>query len=228
MEINIKNVKNNFKNISFLNSYKILEKLYQKQDNYDKKLYIFAGPNGSGKSTLIANLFMLENFDIKYINADIIATQKFSHITDENQKNYQSMFYTMELVQEYISQGKSFCYETVLSHPSKLDIVEKAKENGYKIISVFVCTQSPQINVQRVQKRARQGGHDVPAEKITQRYYRSIENWKTLRILSDEYYEFDNSQEKGEYNETNTTFYSWCRRFVVSCKMYGRAKNNGI
>ena len=208
MEINVEKIENNFKNIDFQQSYKILEKLYFSQDSFDKILYVFAGPNGSGKSTLVANLALWNNFDIKYINADIIATQQFSHITDEKQRNYQSMFYTMDLVQDYISKGKSFCYETVLSHPSKLDIVDQAKQNGYKIISVFVCTQSPQINIKRVQKRASQGGHDVPPEKIEQRYYKSKQNWQVLKTLSDEVYEFDNSKEKGEYNETSESFYS--------------------
>ena len=208
MKINAEKIKNNFKNIDFKQSYKILEKLYFAQDSFDKTLYVFAGPNGSGKSTLVANLALWNGFDIKYINADIIATQQFVHITDEKQRNYQSMFYTMDLVQDYISKGKSFCYETVLSHPSKLDIVKQAKQNGYKIISVFVCTQSPQINIKRVQKRASQGGHDVPPEKIEQRYYKSIQNWQVLKTLSDEVYEFDNSQEKGEANETSESFYS--------------------
>lgn len=203
MEIIIKNTIKNFKNINFSQSYKILEKLYFSQDKFDKILYIFAGPNGSGKSTFIANLAAFENFDIKYINADIIATQKFSHIKDEKQRNYDSMFYTMNLVKQYISQSKCFCYETVLSHTSKLDIVEMAKQNGYKIISVFVCTSSPEINIQRVQKRASQGGHDVPPDKITQRYYKSKQNWQKLKDLSDEYYEFDNSKDKGETNEAN-------------------------
>lgn len=208
MEINIEKIQENFRGLDFLKSYEILKKLYFTQDKYDKILYVFAGPNGSGKSTLIANLALWNNFDIKYINADIIATQKFVHINDEKQRNYDSMFYTMDLVQQYISQGKSFCYETVLSHPSKLDIVQQAKQNGYTIISVFVCTSSPEINIKRVQKRAAQGGHDVPPEKIEQRYYKSKQNWQVLKTLSNKTYEFDNSKEKGEINETSQSFYS--------------------
>lgn len=208
MEINIEKIQENYRGLDFLKSYEILKKLYFTQDKYDKILYVFAGPNGSGKSTLIANLALWNNFDIKYINADIIATQKFVHINDEKQRNYDSMFYTMDLVQQYISQGKSFCYETVLSHPSKLDIVQQAKQNGYTIISVFVCTSSPEINIKRVQKRAAQGGHDVPPEKIEQRYYKSKQNWQVLKTLSNKTYEFDNSKEKGEINETSQSFYS--------------------
>lgn len=208
MEINIEKIQEKFKNLDFKKSYEILRNLYFTQDRFDKTLYVFAGPNGSGKSTLVANLALWNNFDIKYINADIIATQKFAHIQDEKQRNYDSMFYTMDLVQQYILQGKSFCYETVLSHPSKLDIVKQAKQNGYKIISFFVCTSSSEINIKRVQKRAEQGGHNVPPEKIEQRYYKSKQNWQVLKTLSDEVYEFDNSKEKGETNEASESFCS--------------------
>jgi len=179
----------------YTTTYNILKNLYNLTPKEEKLLIIFAGPNGSGKSTLIANLKTKKNFNIKYINADIIAKENFN-IDDETERNYASMHYTMWLVNNYISKGFSFCYETVLSHPSKLDIVKNAKENGYKILSVIVKTNSPDINVMRVKKRARQGGHDVPEDKIRDRYYRSLKNIEELKKLSTAFIIINNSKEK--------------------------------
>src|SRR5665213_3650761 len=47
--------------------------------------------------------------------------------------------------------SKSFSFETVMSHPSKLDEIKKAKKAGYKIYLYFVCTDNSQININRVQ-----------------------------------------------------------------------------
>jgi predicted ABC-type ATPase len=72
-------------------------------------------------------------------------------------------------------------------------IKREAKEKGYTVVSYFVCTKSPKINVERVTMRVEQGGHDVPKDKIISRYHRSVENGKELKALSDEFYAFDNS-----------------------------------
>lgn len=181
---------------NFVTSYEMLKDLYKKPFKKSKKLYVFAGPNGSGKSTLIANLIKNQNFSTTYINADIIGNEIFGNIKDEKERNEKSMFYTMDIVKENILKGNSLCYETVLSHSSKLDIVKLAIECGYKIISYIVYTDNPEINIERVKLRARQGGHDVPEDKVRTRYYRAMENIELLKLLSDEIYEFNNSQNK--------------------------------
>lgn len=174
-------------------SCKALEKMFALKPKEVKYMYVFAGPNGSGKSTLIANLYNKYAISEHYINADIIAKQIKGSVLDEAKRNYIAMGYTTDMVKKHIENGVSFAYETVLSHKSKLDIIKQAKENGYKVISYFVYTKSPNINVERVARRAEQGGHDVPKQKIIDRYYRSVENAKELKNLSDEFYTFDNS-----------------------------------
>ena len=94
-----------------------------------------------------------------------------------------------------MEKGQSFVYESVFSHPNKLDIVKKAKELGYKIIAIYVKTNDAQINVERVALRASQGGHDVPKEKILSRYERVKENVEKLKEIVDDFSEFDNSKD---------------------------------
>jgi len=77
---------------------------------------------------------------------------------------------------ESIIQKEDFTFETVLSFKYKLDILEKAKQEGYFIKCVFVLTINPVINVARVEARVASGGHDVEKYKIIERYYKTLNN----------------------------------------------------
>ncbi|WP_317195989.1 hypothetical protein [Litoribacter ruber] len=75
-----------------------------------------------------------------------------------------------------LKERKKLSFETVFSHPGKVEIIKQAKEQGYKVYLYFVSTEDPTINVHRVkQVRVPQKGHDVPEDKIISRYYRSME-----------------------------------------------------
>lgn len=76
-----------------------------------------------------------------------------------------------------------FTFETVMSHPSKLDFICKAQEMEYKVYLYFVSLSDPTLNLNRVQQRVLQGGHDVPPEKIKERYY--IGQWNFYLMLSN-------------------------------------------
>lgn len=86
-----------------------------------------------------------------------------------------------------------FTFETVMSHTSKLDFMLNAKEKGYKVYLYFVSLNSPSLNVQRVKSRVLQGGHDVPEDKIMERYGRTMANLYDAMLIADTSYIFDNS-----------------------------------
>ena len=48
-----------------------------------------------------------------------------------------------------------------MSSEYKLNILRKAKEEGYFIKCVFVLTVDPQINIARIESRVAAGGHNV-------------------------------------------------------------------
>jgi len=95
----------------------------------------------------------------------------------------------------------SFAFETVFSHPSKLNEIRFAKENGYKIYLYFIATKDPALNMERIQGRIVKGGHTVPAEKIKDRYFRSLDNAATAMNLSDNVFFFDNTVTTDAKNE---------------------------
>jgi len=79
--------------------------------------------------------------------------------------------------------------------PVQLDILEKAKKEGYFIKGIFVLTVDPYINISRVSSRVAQGGHDVDEEKIISRYHKSLDNIKRLMEICDILHIYDNTLE---------------------------------
>ena len=92
-----------------------------------------------------------------------------------------------------LENGNKFTFETVMSHHSKLEFIQHAREQGYKIYLYFVSLSDPTLNENRVKQRVLQGGHDVPTEKIKARYYRTMDLLLKAIKLSDKAYIFDNS-----------------------------------
>jgi predicted ABC-type ATPase len=92
-----------------------------------------------------------------------------------------------------IRADSSFSFESVFSHPSKIKEIEEARRRGFKVYLYFISTADPRINQQRVQSRVGRGGHDVPEEKIGERYFRTMSNCYDVFLLADRVFFFDNS-----------------------------------
>ncbi len=45
--------------------------------------------------------------------------------------------------------GESFAFETVMTHPSKLALLEKARYAGFDITLVFISTKDPIYNIDK-------------------------------------------------------------------------------
>jgi len=95
--------------------------------------------------------------------------------------------------QKLLEAGVSFTFETVMSHPDKVAILEKAQQRGFRTYLYYVATEDPEINISRVENRVEAGGHPVPREKIIERYYRSLELLADAVQFTDRAYIFDNS-----------------------------------
>ena len=74
------------------------------------------------------------------------------------------------LREKALAQKQSFTFETVLSTRRNLDLLHRAKEQGYFIRCIYVLTVDPAINVYRVFSRVASGGHPVPKDKIISRW----------------------------------------------------------
>lgn len=92
-----------------------------------------------------------------------------------------------------LEQTDRFSFETVMSHPSKLDFMRQAKERGFKVYLYFVSLPNPELNLLRVKTRVEQGGHDVKEDKVKERYARTMSLLLDAMKIADNAYIFDNS-----------------------------------
>lgn len=77
-----------------------------------------------------------------------------------------------------------------------VDFMREARQQGYRVYLYFVATDDPAINIDRVRRRVRQGGHPVPARKLRERYVRSIGLLTEACVAAHRAYVFDNSGSK--------------------------------
>ena len=101
---------------------------------------------------------------------------------------------------ESISRKEDFSFETVLSSDYSLDILRKAKDEGYFIKCIFVLTVDPNINYARVLSRVVMGGHDVEKKKIYDRYKRSLGSIAELIKICDILHVYDNSVDENGFS----------------------------
>ncbi len=147
-------------------------------------ILVMAGPNGSGKSTFTRYFEIIG----EYTNADDV-------VFATGMDNEEAARWVDKKRYEAIAGKKDFTFETVLSSEYKLEILRKAKAEGYFIKCIFVLTVDPHVNVARVQARVAQGGHDVERETILKRYGKSLANIKRLLKICDIMHVYDNTLE---------------------------------
>ncbi len=69
----------------------------------------------------------------------------------------------------------------------------RAKAAGYFVQLLFVAIDDPRTNIDRVQLRVAQGGHDVPLDKIVPRWHRTMTLLRSAIQAADRSFLFDNS-----------------------------------
>ncbi len=150
-------------------------------------LYLLGGPNGSGKTSFHQGCKHFQN--MPFVNADHIA-QTLAPVVGEKES-----LLAQELAREQITQlltaGITFCFETVFSHTSKVELITRAQHQGYQVHLIVISTGNPLTNVARVKKRVAEGGHAVPEDKILARFPRSHQNLRLALRLADSFEVWD-------------------------------------
>jgi len=142
----------------------------------EKQLWLLVGGNGAGKSTFYR--LYLQPLGLPFVNADLLAQIAYPEAPE--QSSYEAALLAQEQRQQLLLQGVSFCFETVYSHPSKIDFVGRAKALGYQVVMVFIHLGDPSLNQARISMRVSQGGHSVLPEKVQKRIPRLLEQVKKI------------------------------------------------
>ena len=155
----------------------------------EPQLWLLVGGNGAGRSTF-QRLF-LAPLGVPFVNADAIARLVFPH--DSEAHSYEAARLAEQQREQLLQSGLSFCFETVYSHPSKVDFTARAKARGYTIILVLIHLDDPMLNQARIAQRTAEGGHDVTPEKVISRIPRTLSHVKASLPLCDEVHLLDNA-----------------------------------
>ena len=155
--------------------------------------YLLAGPNGAGKSSLYRALLAegLMDAKLEFINADIYEREHLKHIKNPLIRSEAARTWSEERRRALMATKQSFASETVFSHVSKIALMEQAKQAGYQIVLYVVAIDKPETLVERVNQRVREGGHNVPTDKILSRYPKTLANLAKALPLADAAFLYD-------------------------------------
>lgn len=154
------------------------------------RLDLVVGPNGAGKSTFVEFVLAEVRPGVPFVNADVIAADRWPD--DALAHAYDAARAAEEARDTLLARGESFIAETVASHPSKVDLVRRARDAGYHVHLVVVAVPE-EYSVERVLARVAAGGHDVPEEKIRSRWRRVWGTVAAMIAIADSAEVFDNA-----------------------------------
>lgn len=115
----------------------------------DPVLQVIAGPDSAGKSTLYEAVIGPATH-LEFVNSDVIAAERRSRL---------------------LARRSSFITETGSAHERKVELVQAAIDAGY-LVTLHVVMVPEALAVARVANRVDVGGHDVPEQKVRERYER--------------------------------------------------------
>ncbi len=99
----------------------------------------------------------------------------------------------LKRISKLLDERKIFAIETTLAARSYAKLVEQAKSIGYQVILLFFWLSSPEMAIERVAERVREGGHNIPTETIVRRYWLGLQNFFTIfSPMVDSWMFFDN------------------------------------
>lgn len=153
------------------------------------------------KFYLASGLYKKANFNVDSWNLAVI-----DNVIVKGDKETNTLFnsYHFAIIADFIrhrliNSKRSFSFETVFSHPSKLSLIDLAKSNNYKVYLYFIGTETPIMNLERVKDRIKKGGHSVESEKVEKRYFLTMELLLDMIKKVDETYLWDNSGIKHKF-----------------------------
>lgn len=158
-----------------------------------KNLYIICGCNGAGKTTASFTVLPEILHCKEFVNADEIA-KGLSPFNPESVA-IEAGRLMLQRIEDLLNKNETFSIETTLATKSYINLVRKAQTKGYCVHLIFFWLETPELAMQRVAERVRNGGHNIPIEVIQRRYVAGIRNLFNLFMPKvDLWMIYDNSR----------------------------------
>lgn len=137
-------------------------------------IVVIAGPNGAGKTT-IARAVLAETFHLaEFVNADSIAAGLAAFNPEAAAIAAGRVMLTR--LRELADARASFAFESTLASRTFYPWLRDRVADGYDVHIIYVALRSTSLAQRRVKARVRKGGHNIPKDTITRRFYRSAKN----------------------------------------------------
>jgi len=158
-------------------------------------IYVLAGTNGAGKSSIGGAMLVSEGAE--YFNPDLAARQIMGANPSITQSEANGIAWNegRRLLEHAIVMKRNWAFETTLGGDTITSLLRKALAEGIEVRIWYVGLDTPERHIARVRSRVGKGGHDIPDEKIRERYTRSRLNLVQLLPHLTEVLVYDNSAE---------------------------------
>jgi predicted ABC-type ATPase len=152
-----------------------------------------AGTNGAGKSTIVGPLIRAAGGG--YFNPDEHTRELAAIGVPLEQANALAWRKGYDALQRAIDESLNFAFETTLGGSSITVELLRALAVGRRVTILYVGLASPELHIQRVAERVARGGHDIPEEKIRERFDNSRANLLKFIGTRAEIRVWDNSRQ---------------------------------
>jgi len=88
----------------------------------------------------------------------------------------------LKRIDELVAARATFSFETTLLARSYRTSILEWRRLGYRVVLHFIWLPSPELAIQRVAKRVREGGYNIPEAFVRRRYARGLANLFDLYI----------------------------------------------
>jgi predicted ABC-type ATPase len=135
---------------------------------------VIGGPNGAGKSTIAPAIFQRAFGRIEFVNADTIA-RGLSGL-DPDRQAFAAGRVMLRHIHQLADSKRNFAFETTLASRTFAPFLRRLNARGWQTHLLYVWVRSPEIAIERVQRRVASGGHAVAEETVRRRFARSAAN----------------------------------------------------
>jgi len=155
-------------------------------------IIVIGGPNGAGKTTAAKVLLPKELALLEFVNADNIAAG-LSPYNPEGVAIAAGRI-MLDRMRELVAQKTSFAIETTCAGRGHARFLQDCQRQGWRVTLIYIWLDDPNLAVQRVAQRVREGGHHIPTDVIHRRYWAGLRNMLDLYLpLADTASIYDNT-----------------------------------
>lgn len=158
-------------------------------------IFVLAGVNGAGKSSIGGAA--LRQRGMNYFNPDEAAARIREALGCTNEvANAEAWEEGKRFLEAAIRDRVNYAFETTLGGTTIPRLPAHAAAAGFDVRMWFVGLATPELHIARVRERVARGGHDIPEEKIRERWDGSRRNLVILMPRLTELRVFDNTAER--------------------------------